>query len=74
MKMTCLWLKGLPPLRIPDNAPPPPDNEKMFGKSPNGKNRTWEDTVSREAEVRSKTFPGIANAMADQWGSLDDMR
>ena len=70
MKMTCLWLKGLPPLKIPDDAPPPPDNEKMFGKTPNGKNRTWEDTVSREAEVRSKTFPGIANAMADQWGSL----
>lgn len=28
----------------------------------------WEDTYSRDAGVRSKTFPGIAKAMAEQWG------
>lgn len=27
-----------------------------------------EDTYSRSAKVRSKTFPGIARAMAEQWG------
>lgn len=65
-KATCLWLKNLEPLR--GNGLPKPDNEKLFGKLPNGKNRTWEDTYSRNAKVRSKTFPGIAKAMAEQWG------
>lgn len=45
-----------------------PDNAKMFGRLPSGKARTWEDTYSRDAGVRSKTFPGIAKAMAEQWG------
>ena len=69
-KATCLWLKGLPPLK--GNNLPAPDNEKLYGKLPSGKNRTWEDTRSRvnhaESELRSKTFPGIARAMAEQWG------
>ncbi len=65
-KATCLWLINLPKLRT--NELPKPDNGKLFGKLPNGKNRTWEDTVSRSAKVRSKTFPGIAKAMAEQWG------
>lgn len=65
-KATCLWLINLPKLRT--NELPKPDNGKLFGKFPNGKNRTWEDTVSRSAKVRSKTFPGIAKAMAEQWG------
>ncbi len=65
-KATCLWLKNLKPLR--GNGLPKPDNGKLFGKLPNGKNRTWEDTYSRSAKVRSKTFPGIARAMAEQWG------
>ena len=47
---------------------PKPDNAKMFGRLPSGKARTWEDTYSRDAGVRSKTFPGIAKAMAEQWG------
>ena len=47
---------------------PKPDNAKMFGRLPTGKARTWEDTYSRDAGVRSKTFPGIAKAMAEQWG------
>ena len=37
-------------------------------QEPSGKARTWEDTYSRDAKVRSKTFPGIAKAMAEQWG------
>ena len=65
-KATCLWLVNLPKLRT--NGLPKPDNGKLFGKLPSGKNRTWEDTVSRSAKVRSKTFPGIAKAMAEQWG------
>lgn len=65
-KATCLWLKNLKPLR--GNGLPKPDNGKLFGKLPSGKNRTWEDTYSRSAKVRSKTFSGIARAMAEQWG------
>lgn len=65
-KATCLWLVNLPPLRT--NGLAKPDNGKLFGKLLSGKNRTWEDTYSRKAKVRSKTFPGIARAMAEQWG------
>lgn len=65
-KATCLWLKGLPKLKIKNL--PKPDNAELYGRMPSGKARTWEDTYSRKASVRSKTFPGIAKAMAEQWG------
>lgn len=65
-KATCLWLRGLPKLKT--NNLPKPDNKKLFGVLPSGKVRTWEDTYSRSGKVRSKTFPGIARAMAEQWG------
>lgn len=66
-KCTCLWLKGLPNLKT--NELPKPDLAKLFGKYSNGKNRTWEEMqIGNRAKVRSKTFPGIAKAMADQWG------
>lgn len=64
-KATCLWLTNLPKLRT--NGLSKPDNGKLFGKLPSGKNKTWADTFSRSAKVRSKTFPGIAKAMAEQW-------
>lgn len=65
-KATCLWLKGLPALR--GNGLPKPNNGEIYGYLPSGKARTWEDTYSRKGKVRSKTFPGIARAMAEQWG------
>ena len=65
-KATCLWTKGLPKLQI--NNLPKPDNRAIYGVMPSGKARTWEDTYSRSAKERSKTFPGIAKAMAEQWG------
>lgn len=65
-KATCLWLKGLEPLRT--NDLPKPDNGKLFGYLPNGKAKCWGDTYSRNGSVRSKTFPGIAKAFAEQWG------
>lgn len=67
-KATCLWLKNLPKLKT--NGLPKPDNGKLFGKHRSGKNRTWEDTYSWSAKVRSKTFTGVAKAMAEQWGDL----
>lgn len=65
-KKTCLWLKGLP-LLVP-TCQEKPDNKKLFGMYSNGKAKCWEDTFTRDAGVRSKTFPGIAKAMAEQWG------
>lgn len=72
-KKTCLWLKGLPNL-IPTHIVEP---ERIYssGKSysgaaiypigSNGKILSWNDPET--AKIRSKTFPGIAKAMAEQW-------
>lgn len=65
-KKTGLWLKGLPKLKT--NGLPKPNNKEIFGVYSSGKAKTWEDCFSRKANVRSKTFPGIAEAMAEQWG------
>ena len=61
-KKTCLWLKGLPILHETNNV----YNDMM--KLPE-KERTmiWQ-MGSGHAVERSKTFPGIAQAMAEQWG------
>ena len=64
MKATCLWLKGLPLLERTSFLPEAKINEFYGGK---GKRKTWEDTRQGSCE-RSKTFPGIAKAMAEQWG------
>ena len=40
----------------------------LYGVTPGGKVKTWENSFSRNAKVRSKTFHGIARAMAEQWG------
>ncbi len=66
-KRTCLWLKGLNALKTNDLQKP--DNAKLYGRYPNGKARCWEEKVKGDrATVRSKTFQGIAKAMAEQWG------
>lgn len=70
-KRTCLWLKNLPALE-PTYHGDKPDNVAMYGITPSGKIRCWEDSFSRSATVRSKTFPGIAQAMAEQWGKCVD--
>lgn len=66
-KKTGLWLKGLPKLH--GNGIIKNFSSEIYGKYSNGKNRTWEDIV-HGADVRSKTFPGIARAMAAQWGGI----
>lgn len=65
MKRTCLWLKNLPQL-YPTNTLKRP--EPVYVQS-NGKKRYWVETVSSSdrQSIRSKTFPGIAAAMAFQW-------
>ena len=66
-KRTCLWLKGLKPLQ--GNNLDKPNNAELFGRHPSGKTRCWEEMVKGDrATVRSKTFTGIARAMAEQWG------
>lgn len=55
-KATCLWLINLPKL-IPTNIVG--GREQKLHRLPPTKNRSL---------LRSKTFPGIAKAMADQWG------
>lgn len=57
-KKTCLWLKGLPRL-VPTDVVD--GRENRIWRMPPGENR-WKE--------RSRTFPGIAKAMAEQWGSL----
>ena len=64
-KSTCLWLKGLDPLRKKSELPKP----KIDYFYPSGKRMCWEESVNvNRACVRSKTFPGVAKAMAEQWG------
>lgn len=63
-KTTCLWLKGVPEL-IPTNmVKPPPRQVVRSGKTL----PTWYSNCGgNRAKARSKTFPGIARAMAEQW-------
>ena len=67
-KRTCLWLKGLNALKT--NNLPKPDNAKLYGRWSNGKAGCWHEVQGQKnrATVRSKTFLGIAKAMAEQWG------
>ena len=70
-KKTCLWLKGLPPLE-PTNVVEPEIIEFKNGK---GTDSPWHMeslglSPFERSKYRSKTFPGIARAMASQWGRL----
>ena len=73
-KATCLWLKNLPPLKPTNIVDPGEIDENGFSygasatyaRDENGKIISWNDP--RTAVIRSKTFTGIAKAMADQWG------
>lgn len=66
-KGTCLWLRGLPPLQPTDIVYdemmklPIKERQKCWWASP-GKGAS-------RAHIRSKTYQGIAAAMADQWGN-----
>jgi len=65
-KATCLWLKGLPKLIETVNV-----KEEMMKLPKNQRERLhYLPPGPDRAKLRSKTFDGIANAMADQWGSL----
>jgi len=75
-KSTCLWLKGLPkltPTKIVEKGEFKEWTDPKTGKIK--KQPLWffealtnSKTPSERAKLRSKTFPGIAKAMAEQWG------
>ena len=66
-KRTLLWLKGLPKLKptnvLEDFVPYLPSNTGGFSRGKGGSRG-----VAHNAKDASKTFWGIARAMADQWG------
>lgn len=64
-KSTCLWLKGLPPLQ-PTNILPLPASGRWDNMTPSGQNKLG-PSPDRWKE-RSRTYQGIADAMAAQWG------
>ena len=67
-KRTCLWLKGLPPLMATAIIA---DHEPFVNggcKDKYGNYRRFSGRNERDQKSRSKTFPGIAKAMAEQWG------
>lgn len=72
-KKTCLWLKGLPLLQSTDVVDPGEILHGGYsvgahadGRNANGKWLRFNDPEI--AKLRSKTFSGIAKAMAEQWG------
>jgi site-specific DNA-cytosine methylase len=67
-KKTCLWLKGLPELKPTNIVEPPKRTEFKSGKTmPAWYADAWKLPKELRAKLRSKTFPGIAKAMAEQW-------
>lgn len=66
-KATCLWLKNLPNLKhtniLTDYKPFLPSNTGAFSRGGGGSRG-----VAHDAKTASKTFEGIAAAMAEQWG------
>jgi hypothetical protein len=71
-KKTGLWLKNLPPLRT-DPAlfvqPRMVDGKPRWGnQTDSGQNKLGPSPT--RAAIRARTYPGIARAMAEQWGNL----
>ena len=69
-KGTCLWLKGLPELVPEITVKPEIEYDEWVNK--HGQNKrmcSWYSKGGKERQRnRSKTFPGVARAMAEQWG------
>lgn len=67
-KATCLWLKGLPPLTPTNDVS---EYMETLPKSRQERLHYLPPSPDR-AKLRSKTFSGIAWAMAQQWGGICD--
>ena len=76
-KSTCFWLKGLEPL-VPKVTEQPELKWFEYTNRKTGKKKRqpkwYADALKlppeQRAKHRSKTFPGIARAMAEQWGGI----
>lgn len=74
-KRTCLWLKGLKELESTNMLSKPEPIYICKGEKSKGKKIGWCEGIkgttggqAGRSKARSKTFPGIAKAMAKQWG------
>lgn len=73
-KATCLWLKGLPNLHSQGEVKPDIIKDRdtsysgpaYYARGEDGKILAWNDPLT--AKIRSRTYPGFAKAMAEQWG------
>ena len=64
-KATCLWLKGLPALQ-PTDVLPGGREARRANQTASGQNKLGPSPD--RWKIRSMTYPGIAEAMAEQWG------
>ena len=70
-KKTGLWLKGLPLLKPTSIVEPVIIHCKSGANEPRWHMETMKLPPNERAKARSKTFPGIAAAIAEQWGGFD---
>lgn len=74
-KRTCLWLKNLPEIKRSSDLAKPDPKYYCQGEKCKGKAIGWCEGIkgtsggqAGRAKARSKTFPGVARAMAEAWG------
>lgn len=68
-KKTCFWLKGLPPLKPTNEVEKPARKQFASGKTmPEWYADLFRLPKGERSKQRSRTFPGLATAMAEQWG------
>ena len=67
-KRTCLWLKGVEKLQATNQVTPEPRRQYASGTTmPAWYAEAWNLKPAERSKVRSKTFPGLAKAMVEQW-------
>lgn len=72
-KATCLWLKNLPKLQPTRYVPPRIVNGyKRWGNQTDGGQNRLPPSADRW-KLRAETYLGIAAAMAEQWGNLEEV-
>ena len=71
-KKTCLWLKGLPLLKKTNEVTPEERTQYASGKTmPAWYAAAANLPAAERSRIRSQTFPGFAEAMAEQWGEIN---
>lgn len=70
-KATCLWLKRLPSL-TPTDILPFPESGRWQNQTASGQNKLAPS--ADRWKIRSTTYQGIADAMAEQWGKWEEVQ